>query len=103
MKYVDPDGRRILGTNGKPVTFSNGTLSSNANFSTKQYVKYMTMMSKGRSQLNTILGMKEIVEINVGGNDPLKRGANGRVVPKGTMNYPAASGRGINSAQKRVN
>ncbi|MDH6310474.1 RHS repeat-associated protein [Dysgonomonas sp. PFB1-18] len=52
LKYIDPDGRKIIGTNGKPVGLVNGKLTSNA---PKDLQRVGTAMLRSRTATRSLM------------------------------------------------
>lgn len=71
IRFIDPDGRIIIGLDGKPVTYSSSAgLSSNASPSTAKYVGYMTQTLVGTDLLTQVIAADYTVEINVEAKAP---------------------------------
>ncbi len=69
LKYIDPDGREIIGTDGKPVTYQmvNGQViwSKNASADVQRVGNSMLQTSKGTSRLDAMIGSDTRVNIKV--------------------------------------
>lgn len=71
IRYIDPDGRKIFGTDGKPVTYSfRDGLSSNASQGVALYAQYIAQTQVGRELLGEALNASYTIKVNMVTNAP---------------------------------
>ena len=94
VKYIDPDGMKIVGTDGKPVTFSpDKGWSSNAPKDVIKVGNAMMRTKTGTKVLNDMFNAKYDISISI-----QQEGRNGNIAGKTTTTYdPKAKKKTIKS------
>jgi hypothetical protein len=65
VRYIVPTGKWGAGTDGKPVTFTNGQWSSNASTDVQRVGNAMMMTNKGTERLNAMMSNKTSISIKL--------------------------------------
>ena len=65
LRYIDPDGRKIIGTNGKPVILTNGKWSSNTPADVKRIGNSMLNSRTATRKLNYLLTHSKDITLTI--------------------------------------
>ncbi len=70
IKFVDPTGMWIVGTDGKKVTYTDGKWSENASADAQRVGNAMLRTETGTERLNFMLGYDEKISITISSESP---------------------------------